>query len=121
MLSRFIHVQFFAILCTIAHQDLLSTGFSRQGYWSGLPRPLPGDLPDPGIQPTSLCLLHWQVGSFPPPPLRKSILMGRYGQTQINVKSGGVGWNRESTQGGGLRSASGSGSSVSFSAGEAAA
>ena len=29
-------------------------GFSRQEYWSGLPRPLPGDLPDPGIKPESL-------------------------------------------------------------------
>ena len=28
-------------------------GFSRQDYWSGLPCPLPGDLPDPGIEPTS--------------------------------------------------------------------
>ena len=28
-------------------------GFSRQGYWSGLPRPPPGDLPDPGIEPVS--------------------------------------------------------------------
>ena len=31
-------------------------GFSRQEYWSGLPFPLPGDLPDPGIEPTSLAL-----------------------------------------------------------------
>ena len=31
-------------------------GFSRQEYWSGLPRPLPRDLPDPGIQPMSLAL-----------------------------------------------------------------
>ena len=31
-----------------------SVGFSRQEYWSGLPSPLPGDLPNPGIEPTSL-------------------------------------------------------------------
>ena len=31
----------------------LSMGFSRQEYWSGLPFPAPGDLPDPGIEPTS--------------------------------------------------------------------
>ena len=37
----------------------------RQEYWSGLPFPLPGDLPDPGIEPTSTHLLHWQVGSLP--------------------------------------------------------
>ena len=38
---------------TVAHQALLSTGFPRQGYWSGLPFPSPGDLPDPGIEPKS--------------------------------------------------------------------
>ena len=32
----------------------LSMGFSRQEYWSGLPFPTPGDLPDPGIEPVSL-------------------------------------------------------------------
>ena len=39
--------------------------FSRQEYWSGLPFPTPGDLPDPGTEPTSLGLLHWQVDSLP--------------------------------------------------------
>ena len=33
-----------------------SMGFSRQGYWSGLPFPSPGDLPDPGIEPGSPAL-----------------------------------------------------------------
>ena len=36
---------------TIAHKAPLSMGFSRQIYWSGLPFPSPGDLPDPGIEP----------------------------------------------------------------------
>ena len=40
-------------LWTIA-QAPLSMGFSRQEYWSGLPRPSPGDLPDLGIEPASL-------------------------------------------------------------------
>ena len=35
---------------TLAHQAALSTGFSRQEYWSGLPFPPLGDLPDPGIE-----------------------------------------------------------------------
>ena len=35
------------------HQAYLSMGFSRQEYWSGLPCPHPGDLPDPGIEPLS--------------------------------------------------------------------
>ena len=37
----------------VAFQALLSRGFSRQEYWSGLPFPSPGDLPDPGIKPGS--------------------------------------------------------------------
>jgi len=38
---------------TVACQALLSIRFSRQEYWSGLPFPSPGDLPDPGIKPGS--------------------------------------------------------------------
>ena len=44
----------FATLWTVAHQAPLSMKFSRQEYWSGLPFPPPGDLPDPGIEPASL-------------------------------------------------------------------
>ena len=43
-----------ANLWTIAHQAPLPMGFSRQEYWNGLPCPSPGDLPDPGIEPTFL-------------------------------------------------------------------
>ena len=39
---------------TVACQALLSMGFPRQEYWSGLPIPPPGDLCDPGIKPVSL-------------------------------------------------------------------
>ena len=45
-------VRLFATLWTVAHQAPLSIGFSRPEYWSGLPFPSPGDLPDPGIEPT---------------------------------------------------------------------
>ena len=41
---------------TVAYQAPLSMGFSRQEYWSGLPFPSPGDLPNPGIEPGSLAL-----------------------------------------------------------------
>ena len=41
---------------TVACQAPLSMGFSRQEYWSGLPFPSPGDLPDPGIKPGSPAL-----------------------------------------------------------------
>ena len=54
MVSHFNHVRFFVTLWTVALQDSLSMGFFRQEYWSGLPCPPPGDLPDPGIEPTSL-------------------------------------------------------------------
>ena len=47
------HVRLFATPWTVARQVLLSMGFSRQEYWSGLPFPLPGDLPDPEIEPVS--------------------------------------------------------------------
>ena len=39
---------------TVVHEGSLSMGFSRQEYWSGLPYSPPGDLPDPGIKPSSL-------------------------------------------------------------------
>ena len=49
-------------LWTVAIQALLSMKFSRQEYWSGLPRPLPGDLLDSGIEPVSPAL---QADSLP--------------------------------------------------------
>ena len=58
VLSRFSHVSLFLTLWTVIHQAPLSMGFSRQEYWSGLPCPPPGDLPNPGIKPESLHLLH---------------------------------------------------------------
>ena len=50
----FSYIRLFVTLWTIAHQASLSMGFSRQEYWSGLPCPPLGDLPDPGIKPMSL-------------------------------------------------------------------
>ena len=54
VLSHFSHVRLFVTLWTLASEDLLSTGFSREEYWSGLPCPFPGDPPDPGVKPVSL-------------------------------------------------------------------
>ena len=51
-----------AIPWTVAHQAPLSMGFPRQEYWSGLPFPSPGDLPNPGIKPLSPAL---PMGSLP--------------------------------------------------------
>ena len=47
---------------TIARQAPLSMGSPRQESWSELPLPSPGDLPDPGVEPTSPA---WQAGSIP--------------------------------------------------------
>ena len=61
MLSCFSRVRLFLTLWTAAHQAPLSMGFSSQECWSGLPRPPPGDLPDPGIKPMShvSCIGRW--------------------------------------------------------------
>ena len=54
VLSHFSRVRLLATPWTVAHQPPLSMGFSRQEYWSGLPGPPPRDLPNPGMEPTSL-------------------------------------------------------------------
>ena len=64
MLSRFSRVLLFVTLWTIACQAPLSIGFSKQEYWSRLPLPAPGDLPDPGIEPMSLVVPALQVDSL---------------------------------------------------------
>ena len=59
-------VQLFSTLWTVAHQAPPSMGFSRQEYWSGLPFPSPGDLPDQGIEPGSPALQSDALPSEPP-------------------------------------------------------
>ena len=56
----------FLLTWTVAHQAPLSMGFSRQEYWSGLPFPSPGDLPDSGIQPVSPALAAGFFTTEPP-------------------------------------------------------
>ena len=67
-----LHTQMLGLLCdlatpwTVARQAPPSMGFFKQEYWSGLPFPAPGDLPDPqGWNPLLLCLLHWHMGCLP--------------------------------------------------------
>ena len=62
MLSR---VQLFATPWTVAHQAPLAMQFPRQEYWSVLPSPPPGDLPDSGIKPMSLLSRALQEDSLP--------------------------------------------------------
>ena len=66
VLSCFSHVWLFATPWTIVHQAPLSRGFSRQECWSGLPFPPPGDLPNLGIELTSLMSLILAGGFFTP-------------------------------------------------------
>ena len=54
LFSRSVVSDSFATPWTVAHQTPLSMAFPRQEYWSGLPWPAPGDLPNPGIEPSSL-------------------------------------------------------------------
>ena len=63
LLSR---VRLFATPWTVAYQASPSMGFSRQEYWSGLPFPSPGDLPNPGIKPGSPALEADALNSEPP-------------------------------------------------------
>ena len=56
LLSHFSRFPLFVTLWAVAHQAPLSMGFSRQEYWSGLPCPPPGDLPNPGIKPRCAAL-----------------------------------------------------------------
>ena len=60
------HVRLFATPWTVAYQALPSMGFSRQEYWSGLPFPSPGDIPNPGIEPGSPALQTDALPSEPP-------------------------------------------------------
>ena len=67
-----------AVLCSVVSdfatpwiavsQASLPMGVSRQEYWSGLPFPPPQDLPNQGLNPSLLHLLHWQVDYLPLPP-----------------------------------------------------
>ena len=63
---------------TVAHQAPLSIGFPGQEYWSGVPFPSPGDLPDPGIEPRSPVLQADSLPSEPPGKLPKSLLSNQF-------------------------------------------
>ena len=83
MLSR---VQLFVTLQTIAYQALLSLRFSRQEYWSRLPFPSPGDLPDPGIKPRSSTL---QADALPSEPPEYTMRNARLDEVQAGIKIAG--------------------------------
>ena len=84
LLSR---VRLFATLWTVACQASLSMEFSKQEYWSGLPFPSPGDLPDPGIEPVSPALeggffYHWATREA-----QRSCMLGKEPETSHRPES----------------------------------
>ena len=65
------HIQLLVTPWTVALQAPLSLEFSRQEYWSGLPFPSPGDLPEPRIKPAFLMFTSLQEDSSPTEPSGK--------------------------------------------------
>ena len=77
------HIRLFATPWTVACKTPLSMEFSREEYWSGLPFPFPGDLPNPGIKPVSLVSPAFTSGFFTTePPWKSSGIL-------FNLKKGG--------------------------------
>ena len=75
-------VRLFETPWTVAHQTPPSMGFSRQEYWSGLPFPSSGDLPNPGIKPRSPALQADALTSEPPgKPLKSFMALTKYLKT----------------------------------------
>ena len=69
-------VRLFVTPWTVPRQAPLSMGFSRQEYWSGVPSPSPGDLPDPGVEPLSPASPAPQADSLPSEPPGKPMNTG---------------------------------------------
>ena len=78
-------VRLFVTPWTVAHQAPPSMGFSRQEYWSGLPFPSPGDLPDPGIKPRSPTFQADALTSEPPGNLHRTIQFRFFSNTEWGV------------------------------------
>ena len=73
----------FATPWTVACQTPLSMGFSRQEYWSGLPFPPSGDLPNPGTETVSYVSLALAGRFFPTEPPGKPLTTGLPGNSQF--------------------------------------
>ena len=83
-------IRFFATPWTVDHQAPLTMGFSRHKYWSGLPFPSPGDIPDPGMEPGSPALRADSLPSAPPGKptliLRQDVNNRRYSRKARRTK-----------------------------------
>ena len=88
----------FATLWTVAHQTPLSMGYPRQEYWSELPFPFPGDLPNPEVEPVSPAAPALQADSLLPSPLGspKALMLSSkrtgYPLLSISLKGRRLGW-----------------------------
>ena len=91
VLSRSIMSYSFVTLWTVAHQAPQSVEFSRQEYRCGLPFPIPGDLPNPGIKPASPA---WQVYSLPLSHLGHPVIPFMWVQKPAKSIYGGRSQNR---------------------------
>ena len=84
VLSHFCRVQLLTILWTVVPRAPLSVGFSRQAYWCGLPCSPPGDLSDPGMEPTTLTSPALAGGFFITSPTWKAPKKHRWLNIPIN-------------------------------------
>ena len=92
-------VQLFATPWTAAYQAPLSMGFSRQEYWSGVPFPSPGYLPDPAIQPGSPALQADALPSEPPgKPGGQHCCYSHFADEETEAQRGQRTWPRSHTQ-----------------------
>ena len=80
-------VRLFATPWTVAYQAPPSMGFSGQEYWSGLPFPSPGDLPDPGIKPWSPAFQADTLTSEPPGKSLKSTYLLKNYQCFLQIRN----------------------------------
>ena len=77
-------VRLFVTPWTVAYQAPQSMEFSRQEYWSGLPFPSPGDLPNPGMEPRSPTL---QEDALPSEPPGKPVDMSKFLKQKVKEES----------------------------------
>ena len=77
-------VQLFETSWTVTYQAPLSMGFSRQKYWSRLPFPSPGDLPNPGVEPGSPALHTDALPSEPPEKTAPTLFLAFFFSTETH-------------------------------------
>ena len=90
MLYHIQYVYYIMWIQTAAHKALPSLGFSRQEYWSGVPFPSPGDLPNPGMEPKSPLSPAVQVDSLQSEPPGKPGMQYNFMQYMLSGEGSGT-------------------------------